>query len=116
MKQTGRALALFLGLSILNPLALAEKKPAPSQAGSTEIQGGEQHIKRLKERQEYLLKMHDLMHQIRDAKTDEERERLKLEHLKLLQTRISPHDPDMMQEHIQKLMEEGAGIPKQQNK
>lgn len=116
MKPTGRTLALFLGLSILTPLASAEKKPATPQAGSTEIQGGGQYTKRLKERQDYLLRMHDLMHQIRDAKTDEERERLKLEHLKLMQTRISPHDPDMMQEHIQKLMEQGTEMKERSNK
>ncbi|WP_434148207.1 hypothetical protein ACR2R6_13180 [Methylocaldum gracile subsp. desertum] len=116
MKQTGKALAIILGLCVLNPLLLAEEKPARPQAGSPEIQGGEQQIKRLKERQEYLLKMHDLMHQIRDAKTDEERERLKLEHLKLLQIRTSPHDPDMMQEHIQKLMEQGTEMKERSNK
>jgi|GEM_PF-1417406 len=118
MIQTAKALAAFLAFSLVDLPALAEnRKPARPQTGaaSTEIQGGEQQIKRLKERQEYLLKMHDLMHQIRDAKTDEERERFKLEHLKLLQTRMSPHDPDMMQEHIQKLMEQGSEMPKRSN-
>ncbi|HYE35941.1 hypothetical protein [Methylocaldum sp.] len=120
MKQTGKALIVFVGLNIFNLPVLAEgKKAAPSpQSGeaSTEIGGGEEQIKRLKQRQEYLLKMHDLMHEIRDAKTEDERERLKLEHLKLLQTRMSPHDPDMMQEHIQKLMEQGTEMKDRGNK
>ncbi|MGX2041030.1 hypothetical protein ACWJKU_12975 [Methylocaldum sp. MU1018] len=114
MKQTGKALAVFLGWSLLNLPAPAEERKSPP--APAEIQGGEQEIRRLKETQEYLLKMHDLMHRIRDAKTDEERERLKLEHLKLLQIRMSPRDSGIMPEHIQELMEQGADIKDRQKK
>jgi hypothetical protein len=67
----------------------------------------EQH---LKQRQEHMLKIHELSNKILAAKDDKERERLKGEQLQLMKEHEKAHH-QMMQQHMQQMMQHGGGAP-----
>lgn len=88
-----RRSAIYKGLMLaLAPLACS----AQGGAGLANPQAqppasAEERIEKLKRTQEFMIKLHDLMHQIREAPNDAERERLKAEQLRLMQTHMLPN-------------------------
>lgn len=53
--------------------------------------GGKMMEERLRQQQDHLLKLHDMMHQIMNARDDAERERLKEEQRKLMRENLRLH-------------------------
>ncbi|TAN50402.1 MAG: hypothetical protein EPN21_09060 [Methylococcaceae bacterium] len=81
--------------ALLSAPVLAEPTPAPPHGGMgmMGMMGGGMNDQHMRQMQDQMLKMHDMMHQIRDAKNDAERNRLKDEQLKLMKE----HHDNMMQ-------------------
>lgn len=102
--------AVVLSSALLSFTACAEDKPAappPSAAEPGHGPGmgmmGEMDEKQMeammRQMQEHQLKVHDMMHRIRDAKDEKERTALKEEHLKLMKEHM-----DSMRSHKQMRM------------
>jgi hypothetical protein len=108
MKSMLKCMAATLLLAPLcsTGFAAEEQKPQPAPTGPAQMDGmmggmsEEQMDQRIRSMQEHMLKIHDLMHQIRDAKDEKERERLKEEQRKLMKAHHR-----MMQQHMQQMMQ-----------
>lgn len=72
--------------------------------GSMTEEQREQHIRQA---QDHMLKMHELMNQILAAKDDKERERLKEEQRKLMREHHKQRQ-EMMQQHMQQMRQHGG--------
>ena len=69
----------------------------------------EERVEELKRTDEFLTKLHDLMHQIREAPNEAECVRLKAGELRLLNTRVAPHaGPAAPQEEVQRRIQQEA--------
>jgi len=94
MMNTVRMLAILLfmsaGSSFAGNLSATESNP-----GRNDRQNAKVMDERLKQQQGYLLKLHEMMHQIMDAKNDAERERLKEEQLELMRANMRLHQQKM---------------------
>ncbi|MBM3202590.1 hypothetical protein FJZ55_01585 [Candidatus Woesearchaeota archaeon] len=91
-----RILAMALLLYVGTGLSFAA---TPSATGSGPGQPEGQSVKvmdeRLRQQQDYLLKLHEMMHRIMDAKSDAEREKLKDEQLELMRANMRLHQQKM---------------------
>lgn len=86
------AIAVF---SLMSAVVWAET-PAPSVSGKIPSRPGAESIdQRVKQHQEHLLKLHEMMHQIMNAKDETERERLKEEQLKFMKENMRFHQQQM---------------------
>jgi hypothetical protein len=108
MARTGRT--IFTGL-MLAPLACrAQGGGGFSVPEAPKPMTAEERVNELRRTQDFLTRLHDLMHQIRDAPNEAERERLKAEQLWLLNTYVAPHagPPASDQEQVRRLIQEGV--------
>jgi hypothetical protein len=119
-KYIGPAL-LAAALSV--PAFAEEAKPAAPSAPPGQSMGGmggmggmmggggmmseEMKDQHLKQKQEHLLKMHELSTKILAAKDDKEREQLKAEQFKLMKDYEKAH-MEMMQQHMKQMMQGGG--------
>lgn len=120
MKQTFTA--AFLTAAFCLPAAYAEQDPAPAkpdasstasghQMGAMGTMGGGMMMSddRLKQKQEHLLKMHELSDKIIAATDPKEKDRLKAEQLQLMKEHEKQHLM-MMQQHMQEMMKNKGGM------
>jgi Xaa-Pro aminopeptidase len=63
------------------PLAQAAEEHQHAKAGTPAAAPADMNAEMMEKMQDNMLKMHDLMHRIHDAKTPQERETLKQEHM-----------------------------------
>ena len=110
MKTITKTMTALLCLAVFNAPAFAEgKEPVPSKppqqqgmAGMGDMcgmMGGmseEQMDAHLRQVQEYMLKNHDFMHQIRDTKDEKEQARLKEEWLKAMKHHLNQVPKQLM--------------------
>jgi hypothetical protein len=116
--RLNRSVAVLMAVSLCSPVLAGEaasKHHPASQGQATEgMMGGmmseEMREQHLKQRQEHMLKMHELSNKILAAKDDKERERLKAEQLQLMKEHEKAHH-QMMQQHMQQMMQHGGGAP-----
>jgi hypothetical protein len=104
---------ILAGLMLLPAAAGAQGGGGFSVPENPKPMSAEERVDELERTQEFLTKLHDLMHQIREAPNEAERNRLKAEQLRLLNTRIAPHaGPAAPQEEVQRRIQEEAEKPK----
>lgn len=111
-------LVMSLGMTLAN----AEETPGPAAAtpGSHAMGGmGMNNAmmmsdEKLKEKQEHLLKMHELSSKILAATDPKEKDRLKAEQLQLMKDHEKQHHM-MMQQHMQQMMQNRGGMPGMQH-
>lgn len=116
--RLNRSVAVLMAVSLCSPVLAGEaasKHHPASQGQATEgMMGGmmseEMREQHLKQRQEHMLKMHELSNKILAAKDDKERERLKAEQLQLMKEHEKAHH-QMMQQHMQQMMQHRGGMP-----
>ena len=85
----------------------AETPPPPPPRAMGAMMMSDEH---LKEKQEHLLKMHELSNKILAATDAKEKERLKAEQLELMKAHEKRH-VEMMQQHMQQQMMKPTGPP-----
>ena len=81
------ALLLFSG----HLFAETGSVPADTRKGAISGEGSGDMEQRLRQHQDHLLKLHEMMHQIMNARDDAERERLKEEQRKLMRDNMRLH-------------------------
>jgi hypothetical protein len=115
--------AAMLAVPLCSPAFAEEQKPQPAAApaqgqmgdmsGMGGMMGGmgmsEEH---LKQKQDFMLKMHEYANKILAAKDGKEREQLKEEQRKLMREHMEVHHR-MMREHMQQMMQHGGQRPMQ---
>ena len=100
----------------------AEQTPPPAPAGGGHQMGGMpggmggmmMSDENLKQKQEHLLKMHELSGKILAATDAKEKDRLKAEQLQLMKEHEKAHH-QMMQQHMQEMMKNKGGMPGMQH-
>jgi hypothetical protein len=117
MKTIAKTVTALLCFAAFNAPAFAEEKNAPppmpphqGMAGMGDMSGmsEEQMDAHLRQVQEYMLKNHDFMHQIRDAKDEKEQARLKDEWLKAMNHHLNQVPKQLMMHGVPE-----HSIPKQ---
>lgn len=111
-------LVMSLGMTLAN----AEETPGSAAAtpGGHAMGGmGMNNVmmmsdEKLKEKQEHLLKMHELSSKILAATDPKEKDRLKAEQLQLMKDHEKQHHM-MMQQHMQQMMQNRGGMPGMQH-
>lgn len=117
--------AAILAAACALPAAHAEQNPTPAKPDASPMTGGHQmgamgnmgggmggmmmSDERLKQKQEHLLKMHELSGKIIAATDPKEKDRLKAEQLQLMQEHEKQHLM-MMQQHMQEMMKNKGGM------
>ncbi len=126
MKTSLKCIAAALLISPICSIGLAEEQtPQPPsgqhqmgamKGGMGGMMGGmmgsmteEQREQHIRQAQDHMLKMHELMNQILAAKDDKERERLKEEQRKLMREHHKQHQ-EMMQQHMQQMRQHGGSM------
>ena len=84
--------------------------PAPGEHQMGSMGGMMMSEDKLKEKQEHLLKMHELSNKILAATDPKEKDRLKAEQLQLMKDHEKQHHM-MMQQHMQQMMQNKGGMP-----
>lgn len=99
----------------------AEQTPPPAPAGGHQMGGMPGGMggmmmsdENLKQKQEHLLKMHELSGKILAATDAKEKDRLKAEQLQLMKEHEKAHH-QMMQQHMQEMMKNKGGMPGMQH-
>ena len=99
----------------------AEQTPPPPPAGGHQMGGMPGGMggmmmsdENLKQKQEHLLKMHELSGKILAATDAKEKDRLKAEQLQLMKEHEKAHH-QMMQQHMQEMMKNKGGMPGMQH-
>jgi len=99
----------------------AEQTPPPPAAGGHQMGGMPGGMggmmmsdENLKQKQEHLLKMHELSGKILAATDAKEKDRLKAEQLQLMKEHEKAHH-QMMQQHMQEMMKNKGGMPGMQH-
>ena len=85
-------IAIFAAITLNITSALSADKEPKSMSGAMAM-----NPQQMQQMQQSMLKMHDLMHQIQAAKTPEERQKLKQQHLQMMQAHTQMMMPMMMQ-------------------
>ena len=98
---------LFTLLSFAHKANAAETPPPPPPRPMGAMMMSDEH---LKEKQEHLLKMHELSNKILATTDATEKERLKAEQLELMKAHEKRH-VEMMQQHMQQQMMKPKGPP-----
>lgn len=117
--------AVILTAAFCLPAAHAEQDPAPAKPDTSSTASGHQmgamgnmgggmgammmSDDRLKQKQEHLLKMHELSDKIIAATDPKEKDRLKAEQLRLMKEHEKQHLM-MMQQHMQEMMKNKGGM------
>ncbi len=87
------------------PASAAEGQPEGGATMKPPMQGSQDAMdKQMQEMQDHMLKMHDLMHRIREAKDPQEIQRLKQEQLSLMKAHMRDmkrHGPSRMEGHME---------------
>ncbi|MGZ8217022.1 hypothetical protein [Methylomagnum sp.] len=84
---------VFVGLLLVPLAARAQGGGGFSVPENPKPMGARERVDELKRTQEFLTKLHDLMHQVREAPNGAERDRLKAEQLRLLNIHVRPPTP-----------------------
>ena len=99
----------------------AEQTPPPPPVGGHQMGGMPGGMggmmmsdENLKQKQEHLLKMHELSGKILAATDAKEKDRLKAEQLQLMKEHEKAHH-QMMQQHMQEMMKNKGGMPGMQH-
>jgi len=108
MKAISKTITALLCFAVFNTATFAENKDTlppkpPHQGAGMDGMNEEQMDANIRQVQENMLKSHDFMHQIRDAKDEKEQARLKDEWLKAMKQHMKSH-------HVSKQMM-GHGMP-----
>jgi len=113
-------LALLTGLSAVQAEEAAKPATPPASGGHQmggmnmggmgNMGGMMMSDERLKQKQEHLLKMHELSTKILAATDPQEKEKLKAEQFKLMKEHEMQHHM-MMQQHMQDMMKNKGGMP-----
>lgn len=103
-------IAAFLCLPVGAEEAAQGHHPAASGGMMGGMMSEELRERHLRQRQEYLLKIHELSNQILAAKDEKERERLKAEQLQLMKEHEKAHH-ELMQQHMRQMMQHGGETP-----
>jgi hypothetical protein len=126
MKTSLRYTAAALVLASIGSTGFAEEPQSQPSTGQHQMGGNmgmggmggmggmmgnmsdEQREEHIRQAQDHMLKMHELMNQILAAKDDKERERLKEEQRKLMREHQKQHQ-EMMRHHMQQMRQHGGG-------
>jgi hypothetical protein len=107
-------LALLAGLSMTHAEETGKPAAPPASAGhqmgGMDMSGMMMSDERLKQKQEHLLKMHELSTKILAATNPQEKDKLKAEQLQLMKEHEKQHHM-MMQQHMQDMMKNKGGMP-----
>ncbi|QSA97402.1 hypothetical protein [Methylococcus sp. EFPC2] len=112
MNKSVSMFAFSACIATFGAFAFAEEKEAPPPMPAHEGMGGmggmgamhgmseEQRDAHMRQMQEFMLKSHDFMHQIRDAKDEKEQARLKDEWLQAMKQHMKSHQvPQQLKMH-----------------
>lgn len=106
------ARTILVSLLLIPATSLAQGGGGFSVPENPKPMSAQERVDELMRDQEFLIRLHELMHRIREAPNEAERSRLKAEQLRLLNTRIAPHaGPAAPQEEVQRLIEKTVKEP-----
>jgi hypothetical protein len=124
MKLKTLCIAMAVSAAFTLTSAHAQETPPPAPAGGHQMGGmpggmggmGAMMMsdENLKQKQEHLLKMHELSGKILAATDAKEKDRLKAEQLQLMKEHEKQHH-QMMQQHMQEMMKNKGGMPGMQH-